>query len=103
MRILAIPLPLLAAVVALAAVPAITPAVAKASRHIHHKHHMHMKKHGWYRTHPHRGAWIGPAAQPMVRYGGPSEPICPGVGHSFDCKIWPPPYADDPDRRTTRF
>lgn len=28
-----------------------------------------------------------------------SGDVCPGSGRSFDCKIWPPPYADDPDRK----
>ena len=29
--------------------------------------------------------------------------VCPGIGRSFDCKIWPPPYEEDPDRKTSRF
>jgi hypothetical protein len=28
-----------------------------------------------------------------------SSGVCPGMGRSFDCKIWPPPFADDPDRK----
>ena len=27
--------------------------------------------------------------------------VCPGNARSFDCKIWPPPAYDDPDRRGT--
>ena len=29
----------------------------------------------------------------------PSGPVCPGLGRSFDCKLWPPPFDQDPDRR----
>jgi hypothetical protein len=45
---------------------------------------------------------VGPA-RPVVGTYAPSEPVCPGLGRSFDCKIWPPPYADDPDRKTSKF
>ena len=85
---------------AVALVPAITPAAAKASRHVHHKP---MKKHAWYRTYPYRGAWMVPPAQPMVRSYGQSDWVCPGIGRSFECKVWPPPFQDDPDRRTSKF
>ena len=36
------------------------------------------------------------AAAPYSRGGE----VCPG-GRSFDCKIWPPPINDDPDRKAT--
>ena len=80
---------------ALLVVPSVTPAEAS------HKH-THMNKHRWHRHH-YGAAWtIGPARPTMGSYA-PSEPVCPGIGRSFDCKIWPPPYADDPDRKTSRF
>lgn len=25
---------------------------------------------------------------------------CPGNARGFDCKIWPPPFDDDPDRKS---
>ena len=87
--------------VAVVMVPTITPAKAKASRHVHH---MPMKKHGWYRTYPYRGAWVGPPARPMAAGSyGQSDWVCPGIGRSFDCKIWPPPFEDDPDRKVSKF
>ena len=85
---------------ALVMVPAITPAAAKASRHVHHTH---MKKHAWHRTYPYRGAWVGPPARPMAGSYGQSSWVCPGIGRSFDCKIWPPPFEDDPDRKVSKF
>ena len=30
-----------------------------------------------------------------------SGDVCPGNARSFDCKIWPPPVQDDPDRKGT--
>jgi len=82
---------------ALVVVPAVTPATAKTG----HGRHMHIQKHRWHR--PHVGAaWSAGPAQPTAGYYAPTEPICPAIGKSFDCKIWPPPYADDPDRKTSR-
>jgi hypothetical protein len=62
---------------------------------------MHVAKHRWYRHHA-VAAWpVGPA-QPVVRSYDNGE-ICPGIGRSFDCKIWPPPFDVDPDRKTSRY
>jgi hypothetical protein len=80
---------------ALVVIPAATPAEAGQK-------HMHIKKHHGHRHHP-GAAWsVGPA-RPLAGTYAPSEPVCPGLGRSFDCKIWPPPYADDPDRKTSKF
>ena len=80
---------------ALVVIPAGTPAEAAGK-------HMHVKKHRWHSQH-FGAAWsVGPA-QPTARYYAPSEPVCPAIGKSFDCKIWPPPFADDPDRKTSRY
>jgi hypothetical protein len=103
MRKLAIPLSaLVIGTMTLVAIPAIAPAQAKSSRHMHHTH---MKKHGWYGTHPYRGAWYGTPAQPSYRPPSyrQSGDVCPGIGRSFECKIWPPPFEDDPDRKTNKF
>jgi len=37
-------------------------------------------------------------AAPEYTLGGT---VCPGIARSFDCKIWPPPAYDDPDRTGT--
>jgi len=37
------------------------------------------------------------ATAPLYTLGA----VCPGSARSFDCKIWPPPAYDDPDRRGT--
>ena len=88
---------------AVAMVSPITPAAAKDSRHAHHMHHLHTMNHGWHSAYPYRGAWIAPPAQPMVRSYNQSDWVCPGISRSFDCKIWPPPIEDDPDRRVSKF
>ncbi len=102
MRKLAIRFPLLAIGLAigtaLLAFPAINPAQAKTpGQHMHHiKHHKHWRHHD-------RRAWHGAPAEPRVGFYSQPGPICPQVGHSFDCKIWPPPYEDDPDRKTSKY
>jgi hypothetical protein len=82
---------------ALVVVPSVTPAKAETSRK-----HMHIKNHRWHGQH-YGAAWSVGTAQPTAGYYAPSEPICPAIGKSFDCKIWPPPFADDPDRKTSRY
>lgn len=80
---------------ALAVVPAVAPAEA-SGKHVHiQKHHGHWRHHlsgGWQVQSPVVGA-----------YRPDDGPICPAIGKSFDCKIWPPPFADDPDRKTSRY
>ena len=73
-------------------VPAVVPAEAGSGSHHHIKKHKHWR-------HAARSGWYPGEMQPAVRT---TEPICPGIGRSFECKIWPPPYADDPDRKTFR-
>lgn len=63
--------------------------------------HAHAQKHKRY------SGFAGPSfvgeGRPAFRPGYQSGEICPGIGRSFDCKIWPPPFEDDPDRKTSRF
>jgi hypothetical protein len=35
-------------------------------------------------------------ASPSSSQGGD---VCPGNARAIDCRIWPPPVVDDPDRR----
>jgi hypothetical protein len=35
----------------------------------------------------------------FVPVARPTEDVCPGNRRSFDCKVWPPPFDQDPDRR----
>jgi hypothetical protein len=81
---------------ALVAVPVVTPAKAEArSRHAHvQKHKKHRSVAG--------PLFVG-EAQPAVRPSYyPNDQICPGIGKSFECKIWPPPIDVDPDRKIGR-
>jgi hypothetical protein len=78
---------------ALLAVPMVAPANAATHSGKHMKH----KK-----IHRHFGAsWSAgqpwPVARPYYRAGR----VCPGMGRSFDCATWPPPYDEDPDRKVT--
>ena len=77
--------------------PSVTPAQAETGRN-----HMHIKKHMHWRHHT-GVVWPGAPARPVVGSYAPSEPVCPAIGKSFDCKIWPPPFADDPDRKASKY
>ena len=82
---------------ALVALPAVTPANSKTN------HSKQIKKHNMV-MHSSRGfsgyqtvdrGWI--VARPPSATGG----ACPGMGRSFDCAIWPPPFDEDPDRKNS--
>lgn len=79
----------------LALVPTVTPAAASGSRHIQ-KH----KKHWRPRV---SEPWSVGQARPSVPPYGQAGPVCPGLGRSFDCKVWPPPYDEDPDRKVSKY
>jgi hypothetical protein len=77
------------AICALVAIPNVTP--AEAGMH----HNRHIKKHGVRPLAAFPSADQARHAQPLYQ---PSE-VCPGNARAFECKIWPPPMYDDPDRR----
>ena len=80
---------------AMTAVAAAATDVEASSRHVR-KHHQRTNLGA---NDSLRRAW---AAQP-VRFATPSRgrggDVCQGT-RSFDCKIWPPPFDDDPDRKS---
>ena len=97
MRRLAIRLSMLTiCATALVAVPILTSVAADARAR-----HAHVKKHARHWHHASR-PWLG-EPRPYVAPYAQSGWVCPGIGRSFDCKIWPPPIQDDPDRRPSRF
>ena len=60
----------------------------------------HIKKHHQ-RTHLRvNNAWASEEVRPVApaRSWGGGE-VCPGNARAIDCKIWPPPIYDDPDRK----
>jgi len=77
----------------LVVVPMVTPAEAETSSS------RHMKKHKIILSSP--GFSYPRSASQAWAFTGPSNqaaPVCPGMGRSFDCKVWPPPVDKDPDR-----
>ena len=64
--------------------------------------HAHVKKHArhWHYASP---GFVGPQRPFVAPYAQSSGWVCPGIGRSFECKIWPPPIEDDPDRRPSRY
>ena len=61
--------------------------------------HVHVKKH---RGHWRHAGWPTGQPRPFAAPYAQSGPVCPGIGRSFECKIWPPPFADDPDRKVSK-
>jgi hypothetical protein len=83
-----------ALVVAAADTPASARTSGKASSHQHvKKHHKVYRSSGFGYRRPADQGWSTP--QPSY----PSGSVCPGIGRSFECKIWPPPMDEDPDRK----
>jgi hypothetical protein len=82
---------------ALVVVPMVTPAEAATSSAKHIKKHKKkiQKSHGF------SDPWSAGQARPVARPSGQAGGVCPGLARSFDCKIWPPPMEDDPDRRNS--
>ena len=78
---------------ALAAVPMVTPAKAGTSSGRHIKKHKKQGGPGF------SDPWSAGQARPVARPSSPAGPVCPGIARSFDCKTWPPPMEDDPDRK----
>jgi hypothetical protein len=58
-----------------------------------------------HKKHKIRPAVFGRSASPDQAWRGRSfnQPgsVCPGSGRSFECKIWPPPMDEDPDRKAS--
>jgi hypothetical protein len=77
----------------LVVVPTVEP--AKAASSISKKHKRHVQRAPGF-----RGTWYAGQAWP-VPVTRPSGPVCPGIGRSFDCKVWPPPFDEDPDRKAS--
>jgi hypothetical protein len=75
---------------AVAMVPVVIAGEGEASSRHHRKHHRPMYP-GWY------DPWAAERIRPVVpQYPGP---VCPGNARGIDCKVWPPPMDEDPDRK----
>ena len=86
----------------LALVPLVAPAKAETSSGKHVKKHK--SKVQWSRRTS--GPWSANQAWPNQAwrgYGpaGQPEPACSGSGRSFECRTWPPPFDEDPDRKAS--
>jgi hypothetical protein len=57
----------------------------------------HVRKHHKPTSLYYRDSWGAGGIRPIA----PGGWVCPGMARSFDCKIWPPPMNDDPDRKAS--
>jgi hypothetical protein len=78
---------------ALAVVPTVAPVEARTSQSQHIKKHKKIGNHDFYGFRHADRAW--PGGSPPYQSGE----VCPGIARSFECKIWPPPINEDPDRK----
>jgi hypothetical protein len=75
-------------------VPMVTPATAETSSSKHIKKHKKIILSSPAFSYPRSAGQAWPVASPSSQ----ATPVCPGMARSFQCKIWPPPMEDDPDR-----
>jgi hypothetical protein len=76
------------------AIPVITATEGDASNR-------HLRKHHKRKNLGVNDAWATGGVRPVVRPAFQGGSVCPGSGRSFECKIWPPPYDEDPDRKAS--
>jgi hypothetical protein len=74
----------------------ITPGQAEtsSSKHIKQQHRKNIQRSpGVSDTWSAGQAWLGTGLSSQA------GPVCPGIARSIDCRIWPPPIDEDPDRK----
>jgi hypothetical protein len=90
---------LTAAICAIAVVvPLVTATDLEASSR-HTRKHQRMSHH--YRTGGFNDFRAGREFRPVVPSWRAGGDVCPGSGRSFECKVWPPPFDQDPDRKAS--
>jgi len=82
---------------ALAVVPIVAPVKAETSSS------RHIKKHKKQRSPGFNNPWSAGQAWPVTRPSSQAGAVCPGIARGFECRTWPPPMEDDPDRKVSRF
>ena len=50
-------------------------------------------------SHGFRDSWAAGELRTAAQSSPPGGDVCRGGARSFDCRTWPPPIGDDPDRR----
>jgi hypothetical protein len=85
-------LPLAMCATALLMVPTVTPAKAATHSQKHMKHKKKVQKSSG-------DSWSAGRSSPVARPSSQSGEVCPGISRSFECRTWPPPFDEDPDRK----
>jgi len=83
----------------LAVVPMVTPAKAETngSKYLKKQHRKKIQGSPYIRDDP----WSARPAWPVTRPSSQVGAGCPGLARSFECRTWPPPFDDDPDRKAS--
>jgi hypothetical protein len=80
------------AICATAVVPEVAVTDAQASSR-------HIQKHYVRQSLGFRNSWAAGEVRTAARLNPPGGDVCRGSARSFDCRTWPPPIGDDPDRK----
>lgn len=59
----------------------------------------HIQKHDSRQSLGFRNSWAAGEVRTAAQSSPPGGDVCRGSVRSFDCEAWPPPIADDPDRK----
>lgn len=81
---------------ATATVPVVTAIGADTGKRHIRKHHPQTDL-GW--NHSLRRSWAAQDIRPAAPSWSGGGDACPGNARGIDCRIWPPPVNDDPDRK----
>jgi hypothetical protein len=65
-----------------------------SSKHVKQQHRKNIQ-----RSHGVSDTWSANQAWPGTGLSSQAGPVCPGIARSIDCRIWPPPFDEDPDRK----
>ena len=84
---------------ALAVVPMVTPAKAETSSSKQIKKH----KKSVQRSPGFSNPWSAGQAPSVIRPPIRAGQACPGLGRGYECRTWPPPMDEDPDRKVSRY
>ena|SRR5579863_6587173 len=81
-----------------AAIPVTAATEAEASGQHLRKHHQRTHL-GW--NNSLRRSWAAGEVRPVAPSWSGGGEVCAGNARGIDCKIWPPPINDDPDRKAS--
>jgi hypothetical protein len=81
-----------------ATAPVVVPMVTPAKAATNSQKHMKLKK-KIQKSSGFSDSWSAGQSSPVARPSSQSGEVCPGISRGFECRTWPPPMDEDPDRK----